>query len=184
MFSRNTGNVRGDMLATIPKGANTQRCPSSAGVDASMSQVREGRLLPRMTDRLTSLVVRNERIKPDVMLKFYLDIIGTRTSSRSPKFMGLSSSKKTTLRRRPPPPSTSARWCLTVTSGRSFACSSRRSKYISLSFTGSFAWRCESVSRGSPSRELSAITWSLPTPHFTERTCATESTSFAGGTVS
>lgn len=122
------------MLATIPKGANTQRCPSSAGVDASMSQVREGRLLPRMTDRLTSLVVRNERIKPDVMLKFYLDIIGTRTSSRSPKFMGLSSSKKTTLRRRPPPPSTSARWCLTVTSGRSFACSSRRSKYISLSF--------------------------------------------------
>lgn len=42
-----------------------------------MSQATQGRRSTGIADRLGSLFVRNEKIKPDVMLKFYLDLIGT-----------------------------------------------------------------------------------------------------------
>jgi len=43
----------------------------------TMSPAKDARWHARVADRLVSLFVRNEKIKPDVMLQFYLEIVGT-----------------------------------------------------------------------------------------------------------
>jgi hypothetical protein len=43
----------------------------------TINPAKETRWHTRVADRLVSLFVRNEKIKPDVMLQFYLEVIGT-----------------------------------------------------------------------------------------------------------